>query len=138
MTHLSKYPASRFDVLRALNNWKRREFKYGDSDCCSFIAFIVNELIGVDHRENFTYNSEDEANQIIEDYGSFEALIDSVFGEPQEASDGCPVMLKLPIVGKVMGIKLDDTVVCVTKHGMSQISDRYIIRSWNIWHLSQH
>lgn len=126
--------ASRIDVLKALNKWKRREFNYGDSDCCSFVAFIVNELTGVNHRDRFTYDNEQQAYGIIDAHGGFEGLIDSVFGEPSEPSDGSPVMLKLPMVGKVMGIKLDDTAVCVTKFGMSQISDRYVIRSWNIWH----
>lgn len=138
MTHTPDYQISRFDVLRALNKWERRQFEYGDSDCCSFVAFIANKLTGRDFSEYLTYASESDANKIIDSHGSFENLIDSVFGEPQEASNGSPVMLKLPKVGKVMGIKLDDTAVCLTKRGMVQISDRYIIRSWDLWHSYQH
>jgi hypothetical protein len=119
-------------VKQALNSWKRRDFNYGDADCCSFVAHVASELTGRDYRQYITYSSEREAYDLIESHGSFEALIDSVFGEPAEASDGDPVMLNLPIVGKMMGIKYECTAICITKFGLSQMPERYIIRSWSL------
>jgi hypothetical protein len=122
------------DVLRALTTWKRRDFKYGDSDCCSFIAHIAKELSGRDYSEYLTYNTEAEAYGIIEAHGSFESLIDSVFGEPCDPDQGSPCMVDIPISGKLMGIKYQDKVVCVTNKGLAQIPDRYIIRGWSLCH----
>lgn len=122
---------STIDVISALNAWQRREFVYGDSDCCSFVAFIANNLTGRDFSEYLTYSSEREAYDIINSHGSFEALMDSVFGEPRDPSDGDPCMLELPIIGKIMGIKLGETVVCVTQKGLARMPIKYLIRSWS-------
>lgn len=119
-------------LKQALNSWERRAFNYGDADCCSFVAHIASELTGRDYRQYITYSSEREAYDIIESHGSFEALMDSVFGEPAEASDGDPVMLRLPIVGKMMGIKYEGTAICITKFGFSRMPEKYIIRSWSL------
>jgi hypothetical protein len=130
MTSISSSQDLNAETVKALNDWQRREFVYGDSDCCSFVAFIANKLTGRDFSEFLTYSSEREAYDMIEAHGSFEALIDRVFGEPAEPNDGDPCMLELPIIGKVMGIKFGDTVVCVTKKGLTRMPTKYIIRSW--------
>lgn len=119
------------ETVKALNEWQRREFMYGDSDCCSFVAFIANKLTGRDFSEYLNYSSEREAYDIIESHGSFEALMDTVFGDPAEPNDGDPCMLELPIIGKIMGIKLGDTVVCVTQKGLARMPIKYLIRSWS-------
>ena len=45
-------------VHTALNKWNRREFSYGDADCCQFAAFIVKELTGKDYSEQFKYQTD--------------------------------------------------------------------------------
>lgn len=130
----SRDSVSRSDVIRAMGSWKRREFSYGDADCCSFIAHVTSELTGRDYRQFITYKSEVEAYDIIDAHGGFEALMDSVFKKQGDPVDGDPCLVKLPIVGKMMGIKLDDTVVCITKFGLSQMPERYILKGWNLCH----
>ena len=121
-----------FDIRRALNTWRRRNFQYGDSDCCSFVAHMASELTGEDYSKYITYKSEREAYDIIRSHGSFEALMDSVFGDPCDPELGSPCMVDIPISGKLMGIKYTDGVVCVTKKGLTIIPDRYIIRGWSL------
>lgn len=130
----SRDRVSRSDVIRAMSSWKRREFTYGDADCCSFIAHVTSELTGRDYRRFITYKSEDEAYGIIDSHGGFEALMDSVFENKGDPVDGDPCLVKLPIVGEMMGIKLDKTVVCITKFGLSQMPERYILKGWNLCH----
>lgn len=122
------------EIRNALNTWKRRDFDYGDSDCCSFVAHISSELTGRDYKAYITYNNEKEAYSIIDSHGGFEQLMDSVFGEPNDPKLGDPCMVDIPISGKVMGIKYTDGVVCVTKKGLTIIPERYIIRGWNLCH----
>ena len=93
---------------------------------------MAKELSGRDYSHYLTYNSEDEAYDIINAHGSFEALMDSVFGEPCEPHQGSPCMVDIPISGKLMGIKCGDGVACVTRKGLTLISDRYIIRGWSL------
>ena len=121
-------------VRCAISSWKRREFSYGDADCCSFIAHVASELTGRDYRQFITYENEDEAYDIIKAHGGFEALMDSVFIHRGDPKDGDPCLVKLPMAGEMMGIKLGDTVVCITKFGLSRFSDRYILRGWNLCH----
>jgi hypothetical protein len=125
---------SECSVRKALNTWKRREFRYGDADCCSFVAHIASELTGRDYKKFITYANEAEAYGIIDAHGGFEALMDSVFEHKGDPLDGDPYLVKLPIVGEMMGIKLDDTVVCITKFGLSQMPERYILKGWNLCH----
>lgn len=126
--------ATNNSVRQALNTWKRREFKYGDADCCSFVAHVASELTGRDYRQFITYANEAEAYGIIASHGGFEALMDSIFIHQGEPKDGDPCLLNIPIVGEIMGIKYQNSVVCVTKHGLTQIKDRYIVRGWNLCH----
>lgn len=125
---------SKGEVARAINSWKRREFCYGDSDCCSFVAHVASELTGRDYRTFITYNSEQEAYSIIDSHGSFEALMDDVFKVRGQPRDGDPCLMNIPIVGEIMGIKFNGGVVCVTKNGLIKIKERYIVRSWNLCH----
>jgi len=122
------------NVRGAISTWKCREFKYGDADCCSFVAHVASELTGEDYRKYITYKSESDAYDIIKAHGGFEALMDSVFKARGDPKEGDPCLLKLPMVGEIMGIKYRDGVVCTTKSGLAEFSDRYIITGWNLCH----
>lgn len=122
------------DVIKAVNSWSRRQFDYGDSDCCAFVAHVASELTGRDYRRFITYNSEQEAYDIIRAHGSFEALMDTVFDKSGDPAEGDPCLMDIPIVGELMGIKFKDGVVCVTKKGLVKLPDRYIVKGWNLCH----
>lgn len=119
-------------VRSAINSWKRREFKYGDADCCSFVAHVASKLTGKDYNQYITYSSETEAYDIIKGHGGFAALMDTVFEHKGKPRNGDPCLVKLPIVGEMMGVKLNNSVVCITKFGLSQMPEKYIVRGWNL------
>ena len=120
-------------VQTALNKWRRRQFDYGDADCCQFAAFIVNEMTGKNYAADFKYESEAQAEVIIGREGELVDLITSVLGEPSDdLKDGDPCVLDLPIIGQVCGIKYQGSVVCLTTKGMKQIPDRYLIQGWSV------
>ena len=117
----------------ALNAWKRRQFEYGDADCCQFAAFIVKEMTGKDYIAQFTYDSEEKANELINSEGALVNLVGTVLGEPcDELKDGDPCVVDLPLIGQVCGVKYKDSVVCLTARGMKQIPDRYLILGWSV------
>tara|TARA_R110002153_G_scaffold118340_1_gene263091 strand:- start:1967 stop:2338 length:372 start_codon:yes stop_codon:yes gene_type:complete len=120
-------------VQMALNSWKRRQFEYGDADCCQFAAFIVKEMTGKDYISQFTYDSEEKANELINGEGALVNLVGTVLGEPSdELKDGDPCVVDLPVIGQVCGIKYQNSVVCLTTKGMKQIPDRYLIHGWSV------
>ena len=120
-------------VHAALNKWQKRDFKYGDADCCQFIAFVVKELTGKDYSVGFEYESEAQAELLVGREGELVDFIGSILGEPsEELKDGDPCIVEAPIVGQVCGIKLRDKVVCLTGKGFAQIPDRYLVSGWSV------
>jgi hypothetical protein len=120
-------------VYAALNKWKRREFSYGDADCCQFAAFIVKELTGKDYAEQFRYESEAQAEVLIGREGELVDFIGSILGKASsDLKDGDPCIVDIPIAGQVCGIKLRDKVVCLTSKGFAQIPDRYLVSGWSV------
>jgi hypothetical protein len=121
------------NVQTALNSWNRRQFEYGDADCCQFAAFIVKEMTGKDYISQFTYDSEEKANELISGEGALVDLVGTVLGEPSDdLKDGDPCIVDLPVIGQVCGVKYQKSVVCLTTRGMKQIPDRYLIIGWSV------
>lgn len=120
-------------TIQALNAWKKRQFDYGDADCCQFVAHVIKHMSGKDYAEGFAYNSESEAGLLISKFGSLQELITNVLGEPSDnLLDGDPVISCFPIIGETMGVKLSDKIVCLTEKGMAKLPNKYQICGWSI------
>lgn len=118
-------------VHQALNRWEKRDFSYGDADCCQFVAFVVEQLTGKDYSAGFKYESEAQADLIVAREGDLVDFIGSILGaSSEELSDGHPCIVEAPIVGQVCGIKLRDQVVCLTSKGFVEIPDHYLVAGW--------
>lgn len=126
-------------VHQALNKWRKRNFDYGDADCCQFAGFIVYELTGKNFLQGFGYRSEDEAEKIINSFGDLELTASSVLGSPEakfeSLDDGSPVLCALPY-GTLMGIKLGNVVIALGKKGFINIPSSMFKVGWNICKLS--
>jgi hypothetical protein len=124
-------------VLQALNKWERREFTYGNADCCQFAGFIVKELTGKDYLVDFNYNSEEEAYDIIRSNGDLEDTVSTVLGESTSdikgLEDGSPVMVTIPD-NHLLGIKLGDYAICLTHKGLARLPSEYISLGWKLCH----
>ena len=119
-------------VHAALNKWERRQFRYGDADCCQFIAFVVKELTGKDYSADFVYESQAQAELLIGREGGLLEFIGSILGQPSSTlQDGDPCVVRLPIVDQICGIKLGNYVVCLTSHGMARVPERYVLAGWS-------
>jgi hypothetical protein len=122
-------------VLQALNKWQRRDFDYGDADCCQFTGFVVKELTGKDYLADFYYTSEDEAYQIIKSNGDLKDTVSSVLGESTEdfdsLEDGSPVLVNLSGT-QLLGVKLGSQAVCLTLKGFARLSKDLIVSGWKV------
>jgi hypothetical protein len=121
-------------VIAALNSWEKREFSYGDSDCCKFAAHILTQVTGRDYIARFDYANEAEAAKLIAHHGDLAGLVTYALDvQPSlDYSDGDPVVVRLPIVGDAMGVTLGAVAVCLTRKGLTRIHQRYIVRGWKI------
>ena len=120
-------------ITEALNSWNRRDFNYGDADCCQFAAFIVQQMTGKDFATDFNYQSESQAYEIVEQEGKLVDFLQTVLGNPStELKDGDPCVVDLPIIGQVCGVKYKSNVVCLTDKGLTKIRDRYLLSGWSV------
>ena len=120
-----------FATAQAINKWERREFRYGDSDCCQFTAFVVKQLTGRDYALQFSYSSEAEADALISAEGDLRDFAASILGEPTGGlKTGDPVIMDLPQIGQVMGVILGDKLVSVCKRGLIRVDKRYLVCGW--------
>lgn len=119
------------EILTALNRWHRRQFDYGDADCCQFAGFIVKQLTGVDYLHDFNYASEKDAYSIIEQNGSLKETVSTALGDPDDdLVDGSPCLVQMNNT-ELLGIKLGDAIVCLTKKGMARVSFDNLICGWS-------
>jgi hypothetical protein len=120
------------DVLEALNSWKRNQFSYGTTDCCQLAGHVAKKLTGTDYLERFDYSSESEAMKIIDAHGGLRETVTSVLGQPTiDIEDGFPVLCEVNGL-ELLGVKLRDSAVCLTKKGLAQIRPEFIKCGWKI------
>ena len=118
-------------TLQAINKWERREFAYGDADCCQFTAFIVKQLTGHDYSRQFAYSNEAEADALISAKGELRDFAESILGEPTGGlKTGDPVIMQLRTIGQVMGVLLGDQIVSLCQRGLIRVDKRYLICGW--------
>ena len=122
-------------IHQALNKWRKRNFDYGDADCCQFAGFIVQELTGKDYLASFRYESQPEADNIISGFGGLQHTVASVLG-PSEGSfhildDGSPVLCEMPY-GQLLGVKLGPVAIALGKKGFINMPQSSFKAGWNI------
>lgn len=121
------------NIISALNVWERRDFSYGDADCCQFAAFIVKQMTGKDFALDFNYQSEAQAYEIVAEKGQLADFLKTLLGNPTtQLKDGDPCVVDLPMIGQVCGVKYKTNVVCLTQKGLTQIKDRYLLLGWSV------
>ena len=119
-------------VLQALNEWQRDEFTYGRTDCCQLANHVAKAISGRDYLTKFSYSTEAEAMQILEELGGLRSAVISVLGEPiDDPKDGAPVLVEVDGL-ELLGVKLGETVVCLTKKGLAQFQPSLIKCGWAI------
>jgi hypothetical protein len=121
------------ETIKALNEWEKRKFNYGDADCCQFVAHVIKHLSGEDYSKAFEYRSEKEADSLISRFGGLKELITDILGEPSESlQDGDPVISNFPVIGETMGVKLGKYIVCLTETGMIKMPNSRQVCGWSI------
>lgn len=116
-------------ILDAAND----QFEYGKLDCVQFAMRSVEAITGHNPAKKFNYQTECQAQSIIQSFGSMTAMVSSELGETSEISklkDGDPVVVLLPNVGEVMGIFIKGLAMVKTDLGTINVPASRISTGW--------
>lgn len=114
-----------------------KKFTWGQLDCVLFANSAVTALTGKDHSAPFSYESEAEAAEILQQHGGLSGLFTHVFGEPaefNELEDGDPVLVDFPVVGELMGMMVSGSAMVKTEGGTISVSAKRIKEGWHVCH----
>jgi len=127
---------TRYEAVRHVTReWGNAHFSYGLFDCCQFAKDVFKAYRGFDPAPALQYESEEEALEIINDYGGLESLLTHILGSPVSASEtrtADVLLLKLPNVGEIAGVRVPDGALVPLKVGLYRAPLRYALQGWRI------
>lgn len=114
------------NLATVLEDWQSRPFSYGE-DCCQFAAAVVEAVHGYNPMARFEYYDQETAEAIVEQYGSLEAAMRAVLGDPipvDTAREGDVLLIRM-----LNGESLAGVVIC----GRAVVRDhKYGVRGLNL------
>lgn len=126
----------------ALDRYRSAEFRWGEMDCCLFVADVLRDLHGKDFAEPWrgTYDTEFGARRLVVKHGGLDGLLSSVFGPMvpvDECGEGSPVLLRQKLVeqdsvGGAVGVIHGGKVAYLTKKGLAEAPLSYVVGGWNV------
>lgn len=119
------------DTLKqVIDHWSRVPFRYG-ADCCSFVGDAIEKTTGTNPMAGFEYHSKTGAYRIIDEYGSLEAAITSVLGNPvAEPNDGDVCVFIQSNGTEVAGLVYDNRIIARTAKGVMDYPMQWARRFW--------
>jgi hypothetical protein len=119
-------------VTRAFGD---QPFAWGRLDCCQLARAVFEALRGYDPAPGLIYTTKEEADTLIEAYGGLAGLFTYILGEPvdpNETSTADVLLLKLPGVGEIAGVRVPDGALVPLKVGLYRAPLRYALEGWRI------
>lgn len=123
------------NVADVLDEWAKKPFSYGGTDCCRFVAAIAEAVTGTNHMESFTYMGDKEAKDLIAKYGSLKAVMTATLGEPidvEQAKTGDVVLVHCSKEGQIAGSIVGDRVVVKTPDGIVGLNLGHAVCAWSV------
>lgn len=119
-------------VLRAINELSQEPFRYGVCDCARFAWRIGKVAIGRVPEFPLVYADEREALLLLSQRPLLERVCD-LLGEPVsvlDTEDGDP--LYVDRLGGLLAVRLSDSLVCKTSHGVRCTDVRVASFGWRL------
>lgn len=127
---------TRYEAVKAaVRKFEDAPFAYGNFDCCEFVREVATLFRGADPAPELIYMDELEANHLIADFGGLSPLMTYVFGEaiePEDTEVGDALLLKLPKIGEIMGVRVPDGGLVPVMRGLHKMPFRYALEGWRI------
>lgn len=117
---------------QAISRNEGKAFRYGRFDCVIFCADVIEDMTG-DYPHSFVYSNKAEAEAIFAEYGSLEAIVDSIFSRitPKAAQRGDLVMVEQD--GGSLGICIGSRVVLPARpQGLARVELDEVMAAWKV------
>lgn len=123
MTHRHSYIN---ELMKTLSEYRTKEFKWGEHDCCLFVCDCVKAMTGIDPAENHRghYSTELGAKKALVKYGRIEDVFDSRFSRVADhklARRG-DVLTYESELGTTMGVMWSDGVYAMGLDGIVKVN----------------
>ena len=119
-------------VTRAFGD---QPFAWGRLDCCQLARAVFAAYRGRDPAPGMDYASKDEAEALMARHGGLAGLLTYILGDPcpvNETSTADVLLLKLPGVGELAGVRAGDGALVPIKVGLYRAPLRYALEGWRI------
>ena len=112
------------------------------TDCCRFVAAVIEDRTGENPMAAFEYSSEEEARAIIDKYGGLgnamrAVLADCLCIDPSEAADGDPLLVdvrgSMPFMADIVG----DELAAVCFKGRAVVRTLAGVTDWPMGRVTQ-
>lgn len=110
-------------------------FAWGRLDCCQLARAVFEALRGYDPAPGMTYSTQEEAEAIMTRYGGLMGLLSHILGPSvpvDQTSTADVLLLKLPGVGEIAGVRVPDGALVPLKVGLYRAPLRYALEGWRI------
>lgn len=110
-------------------------FAWGRLDCCQLARAVFEALRGYDPAPGLVYDTQEEAESIMTRHGGLAGLLGHILGPPvpvDQTSTADVLLLKLPGVGEIAGVRVPDGALVPLKVGLYRAPLRYALEGWRI------
>lgn len=109
-------------IIDVFHAFDRAPFKWGESDCCRFVAACVADVHGVDYMQNFEYEGEPGARMLLKAEGGIVQAVTNKLGDPQPADharNGDVALVHIPHIDEhVLAFVWYDKAILKTETGI--------------------
>ncbi len=119
-------------VTRAFSD---EPFAWGRLDCCQLARAVFEALRGYDPAPGLVYDTQEEAESIMTRHGGLAGLLSHILGPPvpvDQTSTADVLLLKLPGVGEITGVRVPDGALVPLKVGLYRAPLRYALEGLRI------
>jgi hypothetical protein len=119
-------------VTRAFGD---QPFAWGRLDCCQLARAVFEAFRGIDPAPELAYSSQEEAEAIMARHGGLVGLLSHILGPSvsvEQTSTADVLLLKLPGVGEIAGVRVPDGALVPLKVGLYRAPLRYALEGWRI------
>lgn len=139
-----RLPHWEFNLHLTVHEWRKKSFKWGETDCVHFTCACVKAMTDKDYLVDISlYTNEREALDVLADYGADDMLIgvETVLGpsiRKTHLSKGDVVLARRPVVGDLsrtgpgIGICLGNKAVFIAANGLDDVLMSSCICGWKI------
>jgi Domain of unknown function (DUF6950) len=119
-------------LIHVIEKYANAPFVWGVSDCCQFVGECMASVTGFNPAAAVDYQSEADADDLLEQYGGLTGVISELLGAPSTGTDyrdGDVGLIDNGVV-QVAGVFFKDRIICRTLSGLVDLPASRACKVW--------